>query len=150
MDLSRLFLAHWDSRRWNYRWRGSSRCGRGSGIPRQIRNLVTVSVRSSLPPFITFNQLSVCRRPITSTVQVYRSTPGRFHRRAPHLEESCAFYPRTPSLNPVCRLLDAPSSACSTTVHPLSLVGHPDTPSVFYAERALLCNIQARDGYFLK
>ena len=117
----------------------------------QIRNLVIVAVRPSFPPFMTLtNQHCGYRCAITSIVQVSRPTPGRFHSGAPLLEESCALCPRTPSFNPLCRLLDAPSSACSTVVHPLSLKGHSDTPSVFYAERALLCNIQARGRYFLK
>jgi hypothetical protein len=38
MDLSRPSLAYWDGRRWSYSWRGSSRCGRGSGILRRTRN----------------------------------------------------------------------------------------------------------------
>jgi hypothetical protein len=46
MDLSRTSLAYWEGRRWSYSWRGSSRCGRGSGISRRIRNSETVSVRS--------------------------------------------------------------------------------------------------------
>lgn len=151
MDLSRLSLAHSDSRRWNYSWRDSSRCGRGSGTSRHIRNLATVSVRSSLPHFITLTKYrSVCRCAIASTVQVYRSTSGRFHSGVPPLEGSCTFCPRTPSFHPVCRLLDAPPSACSTAVHPLSLACHPDTPTVFYTERAPLCDIQAWGGYFLK
>ena len=151
MDLSRPSLERWDSRRWNYNWRDSLRCGRGSGISRQIQNLVTVLVRPppSLLPQRQTKQHCTIRCAIASTVQVYRSSLGRFHSGAPLPEELCAFCPRLAPFDPLRRLLAAPSSACSPAVHPFPLASPLVTPSVIYAGRVLTCDIQAR-RYLLK